>query len=89
MTEQSVLDAINAKLTGDQLNSLKDMVSYPDSEALRQVVHETAVKHGWFKSVSGGELLGDSIFPSVFTRMKDTDFYRKLEKLERWVLAEQ
>lgn len=87
MTEQSVLDAINAKLTAGQLGSLKDIASYPDGEALRQAVREIAVKRGWFKSVSGGELLGDCIFPSVFTQMKDTDFYKKLKTLEKWALG--
>jgi len=31
--------------------------------------------------------LGEFLFKQVFTRMENTDFYRKLQMLEEWVLA--
>jgi len=41
----------------------------------------------WFKTVTGGELLGDFVFTSPFQRMKQTDFFEKMKALEAWVLG--
>lgn len=65
------------------------IATYSDTPVLKEGVHKASVSDGkaWFKTVARGELLGDYIFSSVFTRMEKTDFFRKIKALEAWVLA--
>jgi hypothetical protein len=85
--DKSALGAINARLTPPKLSSLAEILAYDNDGALRPAISGAAVAGKWFRTISRGELLGEFLFKQVFTRMENTDFYRKLQMLEEWVLA--
>jgi ABC-type branched-subunit amino acid transport system ATPase component len=88
--EQSILNSINDRLATKQLSSLDEIATYSDYSAIKKAICEasTSKNNRWFKTVGGGEILGDFVFSEdVFPRMKDTDLYEKLEALEVWALA--
>lgn len=87
--EQAVLGAINARLPDMKLVSLGDIIAYQDLARLRQAIYKASVadERGWFKTVTAGEKLGDFVFSNVFSQMASTDFYKKLQTVEDWVLA--
>jgi len=83
----TILDSINPRLTNRKLADIEDIQAYEDDATLRQAAQEAAKKKQWFKTVTGGELLGDFVFTSPFQRMKQTDFFEKMKALEAWVLG--
>ena len=89
--KESILDAVNDGLHAQKLSDLDQITTYSDTPALRQAIYKASTSEGkaWFKTVTRGELLGDFIFSSVFTRMENTDFCKKLKTLEEWALDER
>jgi len=89
--KQSVLDAVNASLDDGKLSDLDDIPNYGNASALKRAICKAALSDGkaWFKTVGGGEVLGDFIFSSVFPQMESTDFFAKLKAVEVWILAKR
>lgn len=89
VSEQSILDALNAGLPGEKLADIDKIPTYSDISALKQAICGAAISKStpWFKTVSRGETLGDFIFSQLFTRMKNTDLFKKITALEAWALA--
>lgn len=89
ISEQSILDSINSRLATQKLATLDQITTYSDYFTIAKPICEASISQNnrWFKTVTGGELLGDFIFSSVFTRMQKTDFYKKLKTLEEWALG--
>jgi len=57
----TILDSINPRLTNRKLADIEDIQAYEDDATLRQAAQEAAKKKQWFKTVTGGELLGDFV----------------------------
>lgn len=87
--EESILQSINHKYDGEELTSLDEIRSHVDLENLRGAIYESSKEKGWFKTVTGGEIIGDCIFQEVFDNMVQTDFYKKLLKLRAWICGEE
>lgn len=89
ISEQSILDSINARLTSHKIATLDDIPGYPDYPAITEAICEASISQNnpWFKTTSGGEVLGDFVFSSAFSEMETSDFVKKIKALEAWVLA--
>jgi len=86
--EASIISSINSKLSQDEiLSSLNDINTYSDKKNLRQAIAKasTTKDKEWFKSVTGGELLGNFLFDKPYEKMAYTDFNGKLETIKDWV----
>jgi putative ATP-dependent endonuclease of OLD family len=88
-SERSIVAGLNAQLLGEKLADIDKIATYSDISVLKKAIYRAAISEGkpWFKTVSRGEMLGDSIFSQVFARMEDTDFFKKITALEAWALA--
>jgi hypothetical protein len=52
-----------------------------DLDGARQLISQTAKKREWFKSVPGGEALGEFVWPRLIS-LADNDFGTKLGKVK-------
>jgi putative ATP-dependent endonuclease of the OLD family len=88
-SEQAVVDKINSFIP-DPADKLvfNGIEAYSDIDKLKQATATAASDGSWFKSVNGGEVLGKFLFnDNVFQAMQDTDFFDKMNQLERWINA--
>jgi len=91
--EQPVLSAISQRLgptivaLGSSLNSWEAKGS--SQEGIRRAIGKTAksAKHGWFKDLNSGEVLGRIVFQAL-PRIPQTPLASSLALIETWVYAE-
>lgn len=89
-SEESVLAAINSRLESEpQLGELSDIESYVNQNILKSAICVTSLaeKNPWFKNVFSGEILGDYVFDSLYKKMQDTDFSRKMDQIKEWTIG--
>lgn len=91
LTEQSIIDSINSNLNDVRLNQIEDVSTFNDKRVLRQAMIKSAVKEKkeWFKTVHGGETVGNFVISECFLSMKDKDFFSKLMAIKDWVNAKR
>jgi len=89
VAEQSILSALNGGLDAEKLTGIHKIATYPDVSAIKEAIYKASTSRGraWFKTVSGGESLGDFIFSTVFKHIENADFHKKLKTLEGWALG--
>lgn len=86
--ENSVKAVINNRLTKDRMAEIPDLTlpSHLDSEAFRRVLGSVADDKGWFKSMTRGERLAETISTCVVA-MNDRPFGKGLVSVRSWVDA--
>jgi len=58
--ETAILDSVNSQIEGQKISSLDELSAYPNEIELRRALSKVSCKRSWFKTVTGGELVGET-----------------------------
>lgn len=82
--EHSVRDTIANTLNVPHADLDLDPLNWVEALALRDAIGRTAKERGWFKTITGGELLGSILGPTL-SELAGTDLASKIGTLRAWI----